>query len=491
MIPPTFRPTSGAAATILRPMETQRNRLAPSSKAAATWPPLTDRAHTPAWSSSMRHTGSTTTSRTSPGRFADAGYVALAVDLFGGRNRAVCMARYMTGMLRGSVNRYGIDELKAALTLPGGDPHVDPARVGAIGFCMGGGFAIAWACTDSRLKAIAPFYGANPRPLEAVSRLVRWSAPIPRRTSPRARDEPWTRRSRSHGITRDIKIYPGAGHSFFNDKGRAYNEAAAEDSWRRVLSFFGEQLRPDAKRFGLSLHRRTAARARRARPAAPGREPERGASVPRLHRPALAILPAAFVEQQVGVELADDRRALAAELDPRRLVLRRDERERTPGLAHARGPSDAVGQPLRRVRQLEVDDEADVGHVDPPRGHVGRDEDLAAAIAKRIHRPIADQLREVALQLDRVVPQLPKAVVQLLDTVLGATEDDRAFPTWRRSSLLSVCSLCSRSTRSNPCSSARHDRSRACTCTGSCVCFSTMLVTQLGIVAEASTVCGS
>src|SRR3979490_3146956 len=50
------------------------------------------------------------------GRFADQGYAALAVDLFGGRNRAICMARYMTGMLAGSVNRSGIGELKDALT---------------------------------------------------------------------------------------------------------------------------------------------------------------------------------------------------------------------------------------------------------------------------------------------------------------------------------------------------------------------------------------
>ena len=90
-------------------------------------------------------------------RFAEAGYVALAVDLFSDRNRAVCMARYMGGMLLGSVNRYGINDLKAALTYLAKNRAVDAKRMGAIGFCMGGGFAIARACTDSRLKAIAPF----------------------------------------------------------------------------------------------------------------------------------------------------------------------------------------------------------------------------------------------------------------------------------------------------------------------------------------------
>jgi len=47
-----------------------------------------------------------------------------------------------------------------------------------------------------------------------------------------------------YGIAHDIKIYPGADHSFFNDRGRAYNNAAATDSWSRVLEFFGEHLGP-------------------------------------------------------------------------------------------------------------------------------------------------------------------------------------------------------------------------------------------------------
>src|SRR5437879_3051463 len=86
-------------------------------------------------------------------RFAENGYAALAVDLFTGRNRALCMARYMAGMLRGSVERAGISDLKIALGKLAAMPEVDPERIGAIGFCMGGGFAIAWACTDDRRSA--------------------------------------------------------------------------------------------------------------------------------------------------------------------------------------------------------------------------------------------------------------------------------------------------------------------------------------------------
>jgi carboxymethylenebutenolidase len=176
------------------------------------------------------------------GRFADQGYAALAVDLFGGRSRAICMARYMTGMLVGSVNRHGIGELKDALTHLAALPQVDPERIGAIGFCMGGGFAIAWACTDARLKAIAPFYGANPRPLDAVQRACPVVGSYPEKDFTASAGRALDAELERHKINHDIKIYPGAGHSFFNDRGRAYNETAATDSWSRVLAFFGEHL---------------------------------------------------------------------------------------------------------------------------------------------------------------------------------------------------------------------------------------------------------
>jgi len=179
-------------------------------------------------------------------RFAEAGFVALAVDLFAGRNRAVCLARYMGGMLLGSVNRLGIDDLKAALTYLAKDRTVDANRLGAIGFCMGGGFAIAWACTESRLKAIAPFYAANPRALDVVSRrLCPVVGSYPEKDFTASAGRALEQALDQNQITHDIKIYPNSRHSFFNDQSRSYDKAAAEDSWARVMKFFGEQFAPE------------------------------------------------------------------------------------------------------------------------------------------------------------------------------------------------------------------------------------------------------
>ncbi len=176
-------------------------------------------------------------------RFAGEAYAALAVDLFSGRNRAVCMARFMLANLFGPLEHGGVKDLKAALSYLADQPGVDSARLGAIGFCMGGGFAIAWACTDPRLKVIAPFYGTNPKPLEAVARScpVVGSYPDPDFTTAAGRklDEILD----TYDVPHDIKVYQGARHSFFNDQSPAtFNAEAAADAWARTLAFFQAHL---------------------------------------------------------------------------------------------------------------------------------------------------------------------------------------------------------------------------------------------------------
>ena len=92
-------------------------------------------------------------------RFANEGYVALAVDLFTGRNRAVCMARFMGGMLLRSFDNRGIRDLKTALSVLAEQPGVDDARLGPS--------ASAWA-------AVSPSPG--PAPTSACARLPRSTA---------------------------------------------------------------------------------------------------------------------------------------------------------------------------------------------------------------------------------------------------------------------------------------------------------------------------
>ncbi len=175
-------------------------------------------------------------------RFAREGYAALAVDLFAGRNRTVCMFRLISQMLAGSLSNATVDELRAALAWLSARAEVDAERVGAIGFCMGGSFAIAWACGDARLKVIAPFYARNPRPLAATRRSCPVVASYPGNDFTASAGRKLEQELTEASVPHDLKIYPGAKHSFFNDHGAAYDPAASADAWSRITTFFGERL---------------------------------------------------------------------------------------------------------------------------------------------------------------------------------------------------------------------------------------------------------
>lgn len=177
-------------------------------------------------------------------RFAGEGYAALAVDLFSTGGRVACMARIFYGMLIHPLENGVVGDLHAALDFLGSRPEVDAKRLGAIGFCMGGAYALQMACVEGKkLRAASVFYGTNPRPLEAVARAcpVVGSYPEQDFSASAARQlEPMLEK---YHVPHDIKIYPGARHSFFNDDRPNYHPEAAADSWQRTLAFFNTYLK--------------------------------------------------------------------------------------------------------------------------------------------------------------------------------------------------------------------------------------------------------
>ena len=111
-------------------------------------------------------------------------------------------------------------------------------RAGPLG-SAGGGFSRSRGLADS--QAIAPFCGHYA--LNVVGRLCPVVGSYPERDFTARSGRVLEGALTEKGIVHDIKIYPGAQHSFFNDTRSAYNKEAAEDSWRRVLAHFGERLR--------------------------------------------------------------------------------------------------------------------------------------------------------------------------------------------------------------------------------------------------------
>ena len=179
-------------------------------------------------------------------RFAAEGFIALAPDLYHGEKTTEPDG---AGKLMMAMN---IDE--ASKDMSGAIDELQKrsgrTKVGAIGFCMGGGFALSWACSDDRLRAVAPFYGMNPRPLEAVSRSCPVVGSYPGRDFTAGSGRKLDGVLDGFGVTHDIKVYPGARHSFFNENGRNYDAAAADDAWQRVSAFFDAHIRNSAFQTG-------------------------------------------------------------------------------------------------------------------------------------------------------------------------------------------------------------------------------------------------
>lgn len=190
-------------------------------------------------------------------RFASEGYVALAVDFFGSGLRALCVLRAIAELRNPARSRPdgAFDILSSAERFLRDQPRVDGHRIGAVGFCMGGGFAVLHGAR-SDLAIVATYYGDVPADSEAL----RGIPPVVGGFG--ARDRVFgagAERLRKHlaglEVPSDIKVYPYTGHSYMSHSEgwvatlgalspmrAGYDEQAAEDSWARMLAFFAEHL---------------------------------------------------------------------------------------------------------------------------------------------------------------------------------------------------------------------------------------------------------
>jgi len=184
-------------------------------------------------------------------RFATAGYVAAAPDLLASGLRLRCIVEAMRALQTGAGPM--VEALESVIAMLEARPEV--TRVGAVGFCMGGGFALLLG-TRQRLSAAGVFYGdSRPRAeLARVCPLTGGFGGLDRIFAPKGRA--LIADLEALGKEHDIRIYEDAGHSYMSQTDHPvlawlsrplmhveYNAAAAEDSWRRMLAFFERHLR--------------------------------------------------------------------------------------------------------------------------------------------------------------------------------------------------------------------------------------------------------
>lgn len=176
-------------------------------------------------------------------RLAAEGFVALAPDLYGG-NVAHEDAEALRMMRALPVGR-GVELLSGAVDHLLSLPEVTSQTVGAVGFCMGGGFVLYLAAADPRVSAAVPFYGVIQGELpdfsglraEILGHYGELDESIPAEHLEALRE---TVREQS-GITPELRMYP-AGHAFFNDGRPVHDPESAALAWQRTVPFLHERL---------------------------------------------------------------------------------------------------------------------------------------------------------------------------------------------------------------------------------------------------------
>jgi carboxymethylenebutenolidase len=192
-------------------------------------------------------------------RIAREGYIAIAPDLY--YRAADRVAGYgdlqkAIGLMMQLDDAKIVADIRATIGWLEAQPAIARGKIGMTGFCMGGRVSFLSAC-HLPIRAAAPFYGGGIGRVMMPSERTR-HAPIEDAAGitgsllvfygdkdgfiPPEEVALVKERLASLGKDAEVIVYPGADHGFFCDERPSYHEAAAQDSWRRLLRFFEKHL---------------------------------------------------------------------------------------------------------------------------------------------------------------------------------------------------------------------------------------------------------
>jgi carboxymethylenebutenolidase len=177
-------------------------------------------------------------------RFARKGYLALAVDLYDGKvTKKPAEARKLASAVRADSAR-AFHNLKSAVWFLKGHRKVDEKRMGAVGWCFGGGWSWQMAKNDLGVKASVIYYGRfNPRDdLSLMRARILGHFGEKDRVIPVSDVKAFRAVLQRHGKGHEVFVYENAGHGFANRASRHFHPDSAKRAWTRTMAFLKSAL---------------------------------------------------------------------------------------------------------------------------------------------------------------------------------------------------------------------------------------------------------
>lgn len=172
--------------------------------------------------------------------FAKQGYVALAPDLY--RGKVATDPDTAHQLMRGLPEDRAVRDMKGAVAYLRGRPEVGSKPIGAVGWCMGGGYSLSLALAEPKLAGAVLYYGRLVTDDAAIASL---QVPLLGNFGGQDQGIPpdsvreFERKAKAAGKSVDFKVYPEAGHGFASVPGAgAYRADDARDADARTNAFF-------------------------------------------------------------------------------------------------------------------------------------------------------------------------------------------------------------------------------------------------------------